>query len=105
MYLLTFGTACLLRAVHNLIHERRKKDLERYYQESEEFAYPTIQEAVRALAENERKRDKGGEVTVPRRIVNMMERKYHSGLSVRELLSIYLETYLKTEIEEDTEDE
>ena len=105
MYLLTFGVAALLRIFHNRIHQRRKADLERYYQESEEFAYPTIEEAVQALAENDRTRDKGGEIIVPRRIVNMMERKYQSGLSVRELLDIYLAAYLKTEIKEDTQDE
>ena len=105
MYLLVFGVADVLRILHNRIHQGRKADLERYYQESEEFAYPTIEEAVRALAENDRTRDLGGEITVPRRIVNMMERKYKSGLSVRELLDIYLEAYLKTEIKEDTQDE
>ena len=105
MYLLTFGVATLLRIIHNLIHRKRKTALERYYQESEEYAYPTIEEAVKALAEHDRKHDKGGEITVPRRIVNMMERKYKSGLSIQELLNIYLETYLKTEIKEDTSDE
>ena len=97
--LLTFGIANGLRAVHNLIHSRRKADMERYYQQAEAFAYPDIESAIRALADMDRKRDKGGELTVPRRIMAMMEKKYQSGLSVGEQCALYIRAYFRTETE------
>lgn len=95
--LVCFGVSTALRVVHNLIHKKRKADLERYYQRAEAFAYPDIQSAIGALADIDRSRDKGGELTVPRRIMQMMEKKYQSGLSVKEMCSIYIEEYYSTE--------
>ncbi len=100
VYLITFAIAFVLRVIHNAVHRRRKAGLEHYYQEAEEFSYPDIREAVKALAANDRTRDKGGEVVVPRRIIKMMEKKYQSGLPLHELGCIYLREYMSENQEE-----
>jgi len=97
--LISFGIANLLRAVHNAIHKRRKADLERYYQQSDSFSYPDIRSAIKALADMDRTHDMGGELTVPRRIMNMMEKKYQSGLSTREMSELYISEYYPVEAE------
>lgn len=95
--LICFGVSTLLRVIHNAIHKKRKADIERYYQKAEAFSYPDIRSAVRALAAMDREHDKGGELTVPRRIMQMMEKKYMSGLSVKELCCIYIDEYYRAE--------
>ncbi len=93
----------LLRLAHNAVHKRRKAAVERYYQQAEAFAYDDIQSAIEALARLDRQHDMGGELTVPRRILAMMDRKYQSGLSVRDMCKIYIDEYYRTEIEDDDE--
>lgn len=95
--LISFGIATVLRLVHNAIHKRRKADIERYYQQAEAFSYPDIETAIGALADLDRPYDMGGELTVPRRIMNIMERKYQSGLSTKEMCIRYIEDYFKDE--------
>ena len=97
--LISFGIAIALRAIHNLIHVKRKADLERYYQQADAFSYPDIESAILALADMDRPRDKGGELTVPRRIMAMMERKYQSGLSTEEMCELYIRAYCAPETE------
>lgn len=97
--LISFVIAAALRLAHNAIHRRRKAGMESYYQQADEFSYPDIEQAIRALADQDRLRDKGGELTVPRRIMNMMEKKYASGLSIREMCSIYIDEYYSKEDE------
>ena len=95
--LISFGIATVLRLVHNAIHKRRKADMERYYQQAEAFSYPDLETAIGALADLDRPYDMGGELTVPRRIMNIMERKYQSGLSTKEMCIRYIEDYFKDE--------
>ena len=95
--LISFGIATVLRLVHNAIHKRRKADMERYYQQAEAFSYPDIETAIGALADLDRPYDMGGELTVPRRIMNIMEKKYQSGLSTKEMCIRYIEDYFKDE--------
>ena len=97
--LISFGVAAALRAVHNRIHVKRKADLEKYYQQADAFSYPDIGSAIRALADMDRPRDKGGELTVPRRIMAMMERKYQSGLSTEEMCELYIRAFFAPETE------
>ena len=97
--LICFGISTLLRIVHNKIHKKRKRDTEKYYQYAEEFSYPDIQSAIKALAAARRAKDLGGELTVPRRIMHMMENKYKSGLSTKEMCDIYIEEYFREEDE------
>ena len=95
--LISFGIATVLRLVHNAIHKRRKADMERYYQQAEAFSYPDLETAIGALADLDRPYHMGGERTVPRRIMNIMERKYQSGLSTKEMCIRYIEDYFKDE--------
>ena len=90
-----FGLANLLRFIHNIIHRNRKAALERYYHTEEAFSYPDIESAIRTLADLSRSHDKGGELTLPRRAMTILEKKYHSGLSMEEMCNIYLNEYYK----------
>lgn len=91
--LIGFAVATILRLVHNAIHKRMKENTEKYYQQAEAFSFPDIETAIKALADIDRAHDKGGELTVPRRIMIMMEKKYNSGLSVEEMCRKYIEEY------------
>ncbi len=93
MVLLGFGVATGLRLIHNAIHKRRKAEMELYYQQADAFSYPDIRSAIKALADIDRPRDLGGELTVPRRIMNIMEKKYKSGLSTEEMCELYIKAY------------
>lgn len=93
MVLIAFAVALLLRAAHNSVHKKRKKQTVSYYQSAGEFDCPSIDSAIEALAARNRSRDPGGELTVPRRILGMMEAKYKSGLPLRELCRMYIDAY------------
>ena len=95
MLVLTFGIATALRVVHNAMHRRDKLATERYYHTAADYDLPTIEEAIRKIASESRSRDLGGEVTVPRRIIKILEKKYQSGKSITDLCGIYLDEYLK----------
>ena len=93
MVLIAFAVALLLRAAHNSVHKKRKKQTVSYYQSAGEFDCPSIDSAIEALAARNRSRDPGGELIVPRRILGMMEEKYKSGLPLRELCRMYIDAY------------
>lgn len=93
--LLSFGIACLLRAVHNEMHRRDKLALERYYQSAAEYDLPTVEEAIQRLARENKENDVGGEVIVPRRIIKLLDKKYQSKQTLAYLCGIYLDEYLK----------
>ena len=95
MLLLTFGIACLLRVIHNAMHRCDKLANERYYQSAAEYDYPTIEEAIRKIANDNKVHDVGGEVIVPRRIIKFFEKKYQSNKPMSYLCGVYLEEYLK----------
>ena len=96
-FLLSFGIANVLRVIHNFVHVKRKSAIEKYYQQADAFSYPDIQSAIKSLADMDRPNDKGGELTVPRRVMMMMEKKYHSGLTVREMCELYIRSYYQHE--------
>lgn len=100
MVLIAFAVALLLRAAHNSVHKKRKKQTVSYYQSADEFDCPSIDSAIEALAARNRSRDPGGELTVPRRILGMMEEKYKSGLPLRELCRMYIDAYYEKGREE-----
>ena len=97
MVLIAFAVALLLRAAHNRVHKKRKKQTVSYYQSAGEFDCPGIASAIGALAARNRSRDPGGELTVPRRILGMMEEKYKSGLPLGELCRMYIDAYYENE--------
>lgn len=90
---ISLAIANIIRVIHNIIHIRRKESLKKYYQTADAFDYPDIRSAIKALARIDRPRDKGGELTVPRRIMSMMEEKYQSGLSIEEMCNLYIHEY------------
>jgi len=59
--------------------------------------YPDIASAIAVLAKEDRRKDEGGELVVPRRILLMLERKYQSSLPIEELCEIYIREYYKTD--------
>ena len=91
----TFGIANPLKLIHNRMHKRDKAITEAYYQNSEEYDFPTIEEAIIKLAQDNKKFDAGGEIIVPRRIIKFWDKKYKSNKSLTYLCNIYLEEYLK----------
>ncbi|MBR6521060.1 MAG: hypothetical protein IKT47_00155 [Oscillospiraceae bacterium] len=93
--ILTFGLSNLLRVVHNRVHRRDKAALETYYQTAVEYDLPTIEEVIAKIAAESKGNDAGGEVVVPRRIINILEKKYKSGKDLSYLCGVYLEEYLK----------
>lgn len=93
LLLLAFGLATALRVIHNAIHKKNKAGLEEYYRTTDAFSYPDIESAIRALADFSRPLDKGGELTLPRRAMTILEKKYKSGLSMEEMSNIYLREY------------
>lgn len=100
IFLIGLLVSNLMRFAHNAVHKRRKAAMEHYYQQADAFSYEDIQSAVQALARIDRQRDMGGELTVPRRILAMMDKKYQSGLSIKELCKIYIDAYYQAEPED-----
>ena len=94
VFALAFGIANLLRVIHNRMHKRDKLATEKYYQNAPEYNLPTIEEAIKKLAQENKKYDAGGEVIVPRRIIKFLENKYQSGKPIQELCNIYIDEYL-----------
>ena len=88
-----FILATVLRFFHNLIHRDRKAGFEEFYKTSDSYDYPDIESAIRALAQENRPRDKGGELTLPRRAMTVLEKKYKSELSMEQMCNIYLNEY------------
>lgn len=93
--ILSFGLANALRALHNLMHRRDKAATEKYYLTSPEYDSPTIEDAIRKMASEDKKRDGGGEVTVPRRMIRILEKRYDSHHTLSYLCGVYLDEYLK----------
>lgn len=60
-------------------------------------ACPDIASAIAVLAKEDRRKDEGEQLVVPRRILLMLERKYQSRLSIEELCEIYIREYYKTD--------
>lgn len=94
IFVLAFGVANLLRAVHNHMHRRDKSETEDFYINSTEYDLPTIEEAITKIAKENKQMDKGGEIIVPRRIIVFLEKKYQSKKPLHELCQIYIDEYL-----------
>lgn len=93
--LLGFAMANEIRVLHNKRHQEKKAEIEYYYVHGSDFACGDIHQAIERLAMREKPLDRGGEVTVPRRLLIMLEKGYQSGLSVEELCQEYLADYLR----------
>lgn len=91
----TLVLATGLRLAHNAVHKRDKALMAHYYQNAAPYLLPTIDEALAAMAAEHRQYDKGGELIVPRRAIRVLEEKYRSGKSLKELCSIYIAAYFE----------
>ena len=90
-----FGIATGLRAVHNAMHKKEKDTIKKDYQEML-GAYASIEEAVKALAMDDKSRDPhNNDVTVPRRVISMIMECYESDKSCEDLCNLYISTYLE----------
>ncbi len=93
IFALAFGLGVLIRSVHNRMHKRDKIATEEYYKNAPEYNCPTIEEAIKKLAQENKQYDKGGEIVVPRRIINFLNKKYQSNKPLSELCNIYIDEY------------
>jgi len=48
---------------------------------SQEFSLPALEEAITAIAKEDQKLDKGGELIVPRRVIKLLQKKYQTDVS------------------------
>lgn len=92
---LTFGIATLLRTVHNRMHQRDKAAGVSFYHNAPEYDLPTIEEAIAAIARENKKHDTDGELIIPRRIIMVLEKKYESKKPLSCLCRVYLDEYMK----------
>ena len=60
------------------MHQRDKSATVTYYQNAEAYDMPTIEETITKQAHENKRNDAGGEVIVPHRIINILEKKYES---------------------------
>ena len=56
---------------------------------SAEFALPTLEEAITAIAKEDQKLDKGGDLIVPRRVLKLLQKKYQTDVSLEDLSCLY----------------
>ena len=61
---------------------------------SQEFSLPTLEEAITAIAKEDQKLDKGGELIVPRRVLKLLQKKYQTDVSLEDLSYLYARAYL-----------
>ena len=93
--LVAFGVTQLLRFLHNLTHKYVTVNLERYYLESEDYAFPAIKDAIAHLAEVEAKfYQKGDDIYIPIDIISLLSKRYGSPLPEDIEYDMYLENYL-----------
>lgn len=90
-----FGMAVVIRLVHNHTHKIDKMLIEKHYQENEKYDLEKIEEVIINMARENKQYDQRGEVTVPRRVIIMLEKKYNSGKPLSELCKLYIDEYLK----------
>lgn len=95
IYVISFGTATLLRVIHNMVHKKRKNLFVIYYQESPEIKADTIEQAIKNLAIQNQKDNYGGEIIIPLRSIKMMLPKYETDKSLKELFKIYIDNNIE----------
>ena len=94
---ISFTLATVLRVVHNRMHRQDKIMTEYYYRHAKEYNKPTIEEAIEVLAKEDKVYESQGELVVPRRIINVLEKKYKSNKPLDYLCNVYVNEYLKEE--------
>lgn len=95
VFAVTFVVANLVRWGHNAMHRYEKRLTVRFYQQSEEYDLPTVEEAVTRLAQKKKSYYKSGDIIVPQRLIMIFEEKYKSGKSIAELSKLYIDEFVK----------
>lgn len=95
LHSVAFGMSVVIRLCHNHTHKMDKIYTEKYYQESDKYNLPTIEEVIIKMAKDNKKNDQKGDLIIPRRIIIMLDKKYNSGKSLSELCKLYTDEYLK----------
>ena len=94
---ISFGICQLLRVLHNLTNKYVNRNIERYYMESSDFAFPKVSDAIAHLAKLESKYyHEGDDVYIPHDIISLLSVRYEANhiVPLDILYSIYLESYL-----------
>lgn len=93
---ISFGICQLLRYLHNLTNKRVKHSIEKYYLESDDFAFAKVNEAIAHLAKIESKfYYEGDDVYIPVDIIQTLSNRYKTNnVPIDILYDIYLENYL-----------
>lgn len=95
IFIVTYGLSLLIRWGHNFRHTIDKHLTEHFYQQSDKYSLPTIEEVIIKMAKERKKLDAMGDVIVPRRIILMLNKKYNSNKTLEELCNLYINEYLK----------
>ena len=91
-----FGVSQLLRFLHNVTNKRVTDKIARYYKESTDFEFPSVEQAVAFLAKVEAKfyRD-GDDVYIPNNIIQLLGERYGCKKSeFHTLYEVYFQKYL-----------
>ena len=72
-----FGVTNFVRVIHNIQHKRYNKALEEYYRSSEDFKDKSIDEIVKIIAVNDKKRYVIGDIEIPVHIL-----RYYTDMNV-----------------------
>ena len=88
-----FGVTNLVRVIHNIQHKRYNKALEEYYRSSEDFRDKTIDEIVKIIALNDKKRYVIGDIEIPVHILRYYTDLNGNKMSIDELCVLYTKYY------------
>lgn len=83
----------LVRVIHNIQHKRYNKALEDYYRSSENFKDKSIDEIIRILAVNDKKRHVIGNIEIPVHILRYYTDMNGNKMSIDELCVLYTKYY------------
>lgn len=85
----------IVRVVHNIQHKRYKKELEAYYTVSEVFKDKTVEEIIKMIAVNNRKKYVSGNIEIPVHILRYYTNLNGKKISMDELCVLYTKYYFE----------
>lgn len=91
-----FGVSQFLRFLHNVTNKRVTDKIARYYKESTDFEFPSVEQAVVFLANVEAKfYHEGDDVYIPNNIIQLLAERYDCKKSeIHTLYEVYFQKYL-----------
>ncbi len=93
----SFGSTQLIRYLHNLTNKNVTLSIKKYYEESDDYDFDTITDAIAHLAREEaRFYHEGDDIYIPTDIIKLLSERYKaSSLPLDIQYDIYLERYLE----------